>query len=456
MGNTIIQIKAELQEIALKHKQINGFFFGQFNDAFSLEDKLLYPVMICQLLPGSMTKKNVQTSVSIAILDKITEEDFDQQTEVLSDCQQICADIKNIFSSYRFEDYTFEDNSITLDPIIEERADLVSGWVMNFSIDSFDSQDYCAIPIEDYDFENSPFIDCSTGSLPVPTDCPAASVSNSDDSFTASVAAGGSLELADVDLNINGGLFSTNPSVQDLSIEVRNESGVLVGVPKPGNTWEVPDGGGSSKIIYNRPALTGEQSDYGIGSDGRNFIDGVYNEQGDTEGIRAQRVDFYNLDGDNALGNKKVFTGITGGYKDETDNLFYDVNGVLTTMELAWPDDYIINHDSGWAHLRVNVGSLENWDDARVTCSGITVLGFNDFTLPNTNVLKSSMDTTKSFYNEPFLFSRTSGSIVKIWTGTTGLNPANARFFNSSGDFIRNSKTTTATYGTWAFRKHYK
>lgn len=55
--------------------------------------------------------------------------------------------------------------------------------------------------------------------------CPDGDVSNSDNSYTTSVASGGSLSLPDENITLNGGAFITKPSVKNQDILLKDVSG---------------------------------------------------------------------------------------------------------------------------------------------------------------------------------------------------------------------------------------
>lgn len=54
-------------------------------------------------------------------------------------------------------------------------------------------------------------------------------------------------------------------------------------------------------------------------------------------------VDWWNLEYDNYFGHRKRFTGIYGGYQDETDDLYYDKDGVLSTEAIEFPSAIIFD-----------------------------------------------------------------------------------------------------------------
>lgn len=102
-------------------------------------------------------------------------------------------------------------------------------------------------------------------------------------------------------------------------------------------------------IAYDRPKGTATTSFYQY-DEADLLASGVYDDF--TVGIKPILVDFWNLHAStpNAYGTTKRFTGKTGGYQSELDSLFYDINDVLTTELLAFPDDYVVDHKTkiGW------------------------------------------------------------------------------------------------------------
>ena len=271
--------------------------------------------------------------------------------------------------------------------------------------------------------------------------------------------------IGDTNLNVNGGLFDTFPSVTDIDLTVKDTDGLEVG-SKIGTEWIVPKGG-SDEIVYNRAGLTGISVIYGVNDDGTRLVNGEYIDVNIT-GLRAELTDFYNMkdpnqiDKDTGIVNKKRRTGMTGGYQDETDFLYYDINGVLTTKELAFPFDLCICHLTGLAWIMTNITFESTWIEALTACNDLVHAGFDDYFLPNRNEINSVMCMRKSFYTEPSFFNRSTTGFVTIQTSSTHLdeghtaNINNCVAFNNAAQFFPLSKTTTSLRGCYAFRKYYK
>lgn len=153
MEMTINQLAKEFEIIAQEHKQINGFFFGEFFQAFAQEDAVTYPLMVVTLLPGGMSEKTVNVNCVITICDKYITDNMRSVQEVHSDCLQILRDIDITLRQERFEDLTLNTQATT-EPFVERQADIIAGWSMQVSLQIFDKQDWCAIPYYNYDFDN--------------------------------------------------------------------------------------------------------------------------------------------------------------------------------------------------------------------------------------------------------------------------------------------------------------
>ena len=213
MEMTINQLAKEFEIIAQEHKQINGFFFGEFFQAFTQEDAVTYPLMVVTLLPGGMSEKTVNVNCVITICDKYITDDMRSVQEVHSDCLQILRDIDITLRQERFEDLNLNTQATT-EPFVERQADIIAGWSMTLALNVFDLQDWCAIPYYNYDFENG------GGFTPA---CDPVTITNSDGSYTATAYSGETFELPDTILSISvAGQAPTTQQLPTLKDEVIN------------------------------------------------------------------------------------------------------------------------------------------------------------------------------------------------------------------------------------------
>jgi len=154
MERTLNQLRREFKIIATEHRQINDFFFGDFLDAVS-RDAVSYPLMVVTLQPGSIADFSVQVNAVITICDKYNLQEYDQVNEIHSDCLSICKDIHTIFKQYRFEDFLDIEGNLSTQPFVNKSHDVTAGWTMNIAMNIYDEENWCKIPMDDYDFENN-------------------------------------------------------------------------------------------------------------------------------------------------------------------------------------------------------------------------------------------------------------------------------------------------------------
>lgn len=188
MEKTLNQLMKELEIIAQEHRQINEFFQGDFLDAIS-RDSAQYPLMVATLQPGGMADGYVRVNVVLTICDKYNLQEYRQMNEVHSDCLSICNDIKTTMLQYRWTEFSDLLSEIASDPFINRGQDMVAGWTMNVAFTIYDNEDWCAIPYDDYDFENgftpTPGGDCDPASYVVQYE-------NGDPISSGSIASGAS------------------------------------------------------------------------------------------------------------------------------------------------------------------------------------------------------------------------------------------------------------------------
>ena len=153
MEKTLNQLMKELETIATSHRQINEFFQGDFLDAVS-RDAVSFPLMVVTLQPGLISDYGVQVNAIISIADKYNLQEYRQINEIHSDCLSICKDIHVILKQWRFEDFLDVEGVITTSPFINRSHDVTAGWTMNIAMNVFDGEEFCKIPMDQYDFGN--------------------------------------------------------------------------------------------------------------------------------------------------------------------------------------------------------------------------------------------------------------------------------------------------------------
>jgi len=153
MEKTLNQLMRELSTIATEHRQINEFFQGDFIDAVS-RDAVDYPLMVVTLQPGSMSSRSVNVNMIITICDKYDLQEYRQINEIHSDCLSICNDLRITFQQERWTEFMDVNGDIQTQPFINRGPDVTAGWTMVVNASIFDDGNWCAIPYDQYDFEN--------------------------------------------------------------------------------------------------------------------------------------------------------------------------------------------------------------------------------------------------------------------------------------------------------------
>jgi hypothetical protein len=176
-----------------------------------------------------------------------------------------------------------------------------------------------------------------------------ADIENSDQSYTSTVKAEGTLVLPDINFTDSDGTTTSVPSVQDL-------------VCTPSAT---PSG-----IAYQRPSLTGQLTSYANYDDAWHLANGTYDYTPPSYPTAIARLDsthanpFLNLAENNVFGNTNRFT-------DELGTQVYANN-------------YVVDHLTGLG-IYIIVQSSEKWANSLSTANGSSFLSFNDWRIPNFN-----------------------------------------------------------------------
>ena len=153
MEKTLNQIKKDLRTIAEEHRQIESFFFGDFLDAIS-RDAVDYRLMVCTIQPGLIGERFVDVNLNIVICDKYNLSDYEMIDEVHSDCLSICHDIYVTFKQTHLEQYIDINGDVSTTPFINRGDDVTAGWAIDMSLRIYSDENQCAIPYDNYDFEN--------------------------------------------------------------------------------------------------------------------------------------------------------------------------------------------------------------------------------------------------------------------------------------------------------------
>ena len=138
------QIIQDLEQMAIHHKQINSFGFGnveQLTNDITTEEAPLYPRMF--VLPSdTLFDQNQLTYNFQIIVADILEQDYSNQRDVLNDTLEI---IKDIFTRLYLSDYESEWGA-SVEPFLERFEDVLCGWTLTFQLTQPFDYNRCVLP----------------------------------------------------------------------------------------------------------------------------------------------------------------------------------------------------------------------------------------------------------------------------------------------------------------------
>ena len=146
---TIKEVKSLLNNLAIDHKQINDFGWG---DVWELGESksITYPLMYCTIQSSNVSGKTFNLSLSILFADLVFEDEKNED-DVISDQMLVCQDIIAQLRSDTF-DFTL-GNTVNINFFTERLSDLVAGVQASITLALPYVADRCAVP------SNYPLID---------------------------------------------------------------------------------------------------------------------------------------------------------------------------------------------------------------------------------------------------------------------------------------------------------
>ena len=284
-----------------------------------------------------------------------------------------------------------------------------------------------------YDLEDSLGNPLSSGSIPSGTNdvivAPDATVENSDASYTDTVVSGGTLVLADSDVNVNGNLEGTVVSVQTIDIDVTDGVNPVtptsIGIVGNTVTIEVPT---ATAPVGATLMKTGQTTSYRTGDDG------------DFEAGRA--TDFFTLASNNAFGNTNRFTDELGG-STYANTIVIDWSTYDGSTVLGWSKTLRggtvrdIAQNIGDALLLSIGGFTTGWRIPNV----IEQISIFNYSLPGSavnyspfNVLVSYLETsTGASASSQFVYIASQGRLVTLSTSSQYIQYLACRTFTVTG-----------------------
>jgi hypothetical protein len=380
--NVLSNIKAKLEADAFVNTVTQGDIFD-----IDLNKQTIFPLSHIIINDVRKSKNILVFNVTVMCMDIVdiskdeTTDNFrgnDNEQDVLNTQMAVGLRLVELLERGSNNSQFMMRGEPTFEGFTERFENNIAGWAVTFDIHVPNTMTSCD--------------DVATGVV-----CNPANVSNSDASYTASVASGGTLSLPDIDINVNGVDEGDIPSVADVSVNLTNSFGTVTpeAVNVTGSTVAITLPDSAPSPVGATLVKTGQTISYRTGDDG------------DLEKGRA--VDFSTLNVNNPFGNTNRFTDELGG-QTYTNDIVIDWSTYDTVAGTVL------------GYYRV-ISATQNWDDAvdnaLLTSVGSYTSGWylpNIYQLENISQLTSAI--TRSTNYAPFNISYTGF----LWSSTTKPN----------------------------------
>lgn len=154
---TLNSVIDRVRTLALSHKQINSFYFGDVPE-FDANGEVNYPACFLEITPGRVDRveKMQAFNFRLYLVDLVPEstESEENETDVLSDMHSVCADLLSMLMYSEYEDDWRIAETSAVTPVTESLNDLVAGVYADIEIGVDFLADRCQVPADDVTFEN--------------------------------------------------------------------------------------------------------------------------------------------------------------------------------------------------------------------------------------------------------------------------------------------------------------
>ena len=156
MSLTLNQVIARIETLALSHKQIRSFYFGEVPE-FDANGEIVYPACFLEQQPGSIDRveKLQKFAFRLYLVDLVPESTASEEneTDVLSDMHSVAADMMAMLMYSEYEDDWLITETAPVTPVTESLGDLVAGAYVDIEVGVDFLADRCQVPAEDVTFE---------------------------------------------------------------------------------------------------------------------------------------------------------------------------------------------------------------------------------------------------------------------------------------------------------------
>jgi hypothetical protein len=158
MQTTIKQLIREVSDIALNHKQIKSFDYGE---PLTLIKKrtVKYAALWMNISVSSFDEKKTTFNIEFFCMDRVNKDDRNK-VDVENTTSRILRDIYNIIRfSTRWQDFGELVQSVQNQKYYDYTADRVTGWGQTISFNVWNTDCFADLPMGDYDFNQTIPID---------------------------------------------------------------------------------------------------------------------------------------------------------------------------------------------------------------------------------------------------------------------------------------------------------
>ena len=158
MELTLNQVLSRFRSLALSHRQINHFRFGDKWE-FDANEEITYAGCFVESQPGSYDRLNKKQRYNFRVFfyDRVgvSEDTEGNETEVLSDMRSIALDFISLLLNPVYQyDWTIIDTGSIIEET-EQLGDMVAGVVIDLGIEVDFLADSCQVPADDTEFEQT-------------------------------------------------------------------------------------------------------------------------------------------------------------------------------------------------------------------------------------------------------------------------------------------------------------
>lgn len=158
MLRSLNQIQGRLRSLAISHKQINYFYFGDVHEFLANED-VTYPACFCEEQAGSIDRTNHEQRFNFRLyfadLVGVSERTEQNETEVLSDMRQVATDMISLLMNPVYQEDWIIVETANIVSFTEGTEDMVAGVIMDIGIIVDFLADSCEVPSDDVEFEQT-------------------------------------------------------------------------------------------------------------------------------------------------------------------------------------------------------------------------------------------------------------------------------------------------------------